>query len=516
MADVTNREKIRLTANIFFIFLVDSMKNKAIQFERCKEDKLTQAHIYYDLCILTNTSYTDLGEYEKLLSDGKPKQQYRNTSSKFRNGMLSIRKSRYFPFNSDEVIYAFDNQIKNDYSSAYHKIIQFSHRYFDDSDSSRNILLIQKLRYYIIEDESIDDNQEFYIKSDGTAIPKSKLKKISEIEFEAFILGIWHYLIISQRLQADINSVPAIVDELLKRSYNIKLVFKNEADNIYRDNNADKNATRFKSEKAKRIVKRPTKAIRASSVPDDEPSIDFDDYPSEIDYNTDIISVLKNNDIRLSRGIFFYLLSCGIQPVHQKRNKNADERLFLDLINLTTDKSYSIEFCQSHVRDHHDKFRYLKALCSADCLEDAAVIASFSDRMYTNYDEVLSDIIKIRKKYFNSGGKNEVLVVALIEFIKNDDSIDDSQEFCICSDGTALTKAQLCEVEVIEFEPFLLDVWHYVVSQLDSKDSADEHTFDTVFKVSYRYNGKDCTRYRSGELIEEQSELYVELVYLDE
>ena len=62
----------------------------------------------------------------------------------------------------------------------------------------------------------------------------------------------------------------------------------------------------------------------------------------------------------------------------------------------------------------------------------------------------------------------------------------------------------------------MLGVWHYVVSQLDSKDSADEYTFDTVFKVSYKYNGKDCTRYRSGDLIEEQSELYVELTYLEE
>lgn len=516
MAGVTKKEETSLTANIFFIFLVDSMKNKAIQFERCKENTLTQTHIYYDLCILSQDLYTDLGEYDELLSGGKLKQQYCNLSSNFRNGGLSIGKSRYFPFNSDDVIFTFDNQIKNDYSSVYHKTVQFAQRYFDDSDSSRNIFLIQKLLYYIINDESIDDAQEFYINSNGSPIAKSKLKNISEIEFEAFILGIWHYLITSQRLQANVNSVPTIVDKLLKKSFNIKLVFKNEADNIYRGNNADKNDTRFKSEKAKRIVKRPRKSIKHSFVPDDDPSIDFDFYPSEIDYNTDIISVLENNDIRLSRGIFFYLMTQSIQTVHPKRNKNVVESLFLDMLNLTADNSCNIDLSQSHVRDHHDKFRYLKALCSADCLDDAASVNAFSDRLHTDYDEFLSDIIKIRKKYFKSSDKNEVLVVALIEFIRNDDSIDECQEFLICSDGTAVTKTQLCEVEEIEFESFLLGVWHYVVSQLDYKDSADEYTFDTVFKVSYKYNGKDCTRYRSGDLIEEQSELYVELTYLEE
>ena len=125
-------------------------------------------------------------------------------------------------------------------------------------------------------------------------------------------------------------------------------------------------------------------------------------------------------------------------------------------------------------------------------------------------------MIKIRKKYFNSDNSNEALAVELIEFIRNDSGIEDDQEFAVCSDGSTLTKAELCVTEELEFEPFLLGVWHYVVSLLDSVDSADEYTFDKVFRVRYKSNGTDHTIYRTGDIISEQSELYVELAYLED
>lgn len=507
MADVTEAE-IRLTANIFFIFLVDSMKNKATQFERCKEKTLTQAHIYYDLCILSQEAYTDLGEYDELLSDGKPKQQYINSASKFRNAELIIGKSRYVPFNSDGLVLCFNNQMKNNYQSVYHKAVQFARRYFDDNASPRNIVLIQKILYYILNDDSIGDDQEFYISSDGSPITKSKLKELSEIEFEAFILGIWHYLIISQRLKANINSVTTIVGKLLEKSYDIQLVFKKEVDITDSSNNANDN-----DESSSNNVKK--NASKYSGSETILPPDDSDLYPMELDRDN-IISVLEKNDIRLSRAIFFYLLTNNIQTIHPKRNKNVIEKLFIDLLNLTVDNNCSIDFNEIDVRKEYNKFKYLKNESGADCLDNATEINAFTDKLYSNYDEVLSDMIKIRKKYFNSDNSNEALVVELVEFIKNDKNIDDNQEFFVCSDGFTLTKAELCEAEKIEFEPFLLGIWHYVISQLDSVDSADEYTFDKVFRVRYKSNGTDHTIYRTGGIISEQSELYVELTYLED
>jgi hypothetical protein len=53
-----------------------------------------------------------------------------------------------------------------------------------------------------------------------------------------------------------------------------------------------------------------------------------------------------------------------------------------------------------------------------------------------------------------------------------------------------------------------------VVTLLSAKDAAGEHTFDAVFKMSYSYNSNDYIRYRLGDPIAEQSDLYVELIYL--
>ena len=548
------------TANIFYRILCDAIKNKRAPGDNYNgaTEKLTQTHLFYDLNLLIDPAADSLGKFDSLLFGGRLQGGQKNAAKKFKYGEFTARKSDIYRFNNTQIKIEFDHQVKSEFSKTCEKAVEFARRYFDVSNSARNTALVQKVLFLIFSDASISESQEFYICSNGSTKTKADLRSIDTIEFEAFLLGVWHYLIISQKLQADLKGITEISVNMDYKHIKVNLIYndlqktqtefatstngnveeKSDDENNGTNKNGENNTEQtqptlvsneeqekvvFKSKydianpgKAKRIVKRPKEGIKHSFVPDDDPSIDFDDYPSEIDYNTDIISVLKNNDIQLSRGIFFYLLTQSIQTVHPKRNINVVERLFLDMLNLTVDNSCNIDLSQSHVRDHHDNFRYLKELCSADCLDDAASVNDFLDRLHTDYDEFLSDMIKIRKKYFNSGGKNEVLIVALIEFIRNDDSIDDCQEFFVCSDGTSVTKTQLCDVEEMAFEPFLLGVWHYVVSQLDSKDSADEYTFDTVFKVSYKYNGKDCTRYRSGDLIEEQSELYVELTYLEE
>ena len=223
--------------------------------------------------------------------------------------------------------------------------------------------------------------------------------------------------------------------------------------------------------------------------------------------------MLENSDIALSPSIFFYLLVENIEMVHPKRNKHAAEHLFLDLLDMTVDNSCKIDFSRSCVQDKYDKFRYLKALCAADCLDDieqVQLLGAIKER-----SAYLRDMIKIRKKYFNSDSRNTALVVELIEFIRNDDSIPDNQEFKIASDQT-VTKEQLFDVEEIEFEPFLLDVWFYVIRWHNADKITDERTFNTVFKLTYENNGKHCERYRNGDIISDQSELYIELSYLDE
>lgn len=537
------RKNIVLTANIFYQLLLGSMKNKRLFSDNHKgnTNKLTEPHMFYDLNVLIETSKNKLGNFEVLHSGGKLQGSYKNAASKFKSGKFTSAKSMIYLFNDKEIVAEFDRQVKHNYSKALKKAIEFARRYFDTVKSSQNNTLVQKTIYLILHDDSIAESQEFYICSDGSTKTKFDLRNIVEIEFEPFLLGVWHYLIASQRLQSELQEILVDISYTqlsVKPIYSdviVEVETEEEQETPDLQNSVDDSKSNCDDDKPTEMTgstlyrnlnpdfaKRLKESMRHSiSGYHEEPTPTICDsiksfYPTEIDQNANIIAMLKTNNIALSRSIFFYLLEHSIQTVHPKRNKNAVEKLFLDLLNLTVDNSCQINFDRNFSRYCYNKFSYLKGVSSADCLDDESKINTFLTKFQTNYEEIIYDMIEISNKYFNSDTKNEALVVALIEFIRNDDSIDDNQEFYVCSDGSALTKAQLQKVEEIEFEAFLLGVWHYVVSLLNAKDSMDEYTFDTIFKISYEYNGKKCEIYRSGDMIVEQSELYVELIYLNE
>lgn len=604
--------EIPLSANIVYRLLCDSINKKRSKSDNAKHEysTFTQTHLFGDLNTLIDTSRSDLKTTHYLYGDNTLQKPYENMASKFRYGKVKTQKSQIYLFNNNKYVTEFDEQIKNNYSAAYTKAVEFSHKYFGNKESTINDTLVRKLLYLIINDIDIIDSQYFYICSDRSTKTKADLRNIETIEFEAFLLGVWHYLLVAQKLQAVLKGVDDISIDGEYEHLKVKLIYDDSQDDqvdeaasdIVNDEKiSDKNAnsidekddgssdqsqpTLNTNDKNNTITIDPNKikviyigsenvqvATTASASDNNEstgtddrqiiedndnvttkestnavssangndegssnnvkkkikknaskysgsetilPPDDSDLYPMELDRDN-IISVLEKNDIRLSRAIFFYLLTNNIQTIHPKRNKNVIEKLFIDLLNLTVDNNYSIDFNEIDVCKEYNKFKYLKNESGADGLDNATEINAFTDKLYSNYDEVLSDMIKIRKKYFNSDNSNEALVVELIEFIKNDNNIYDNHEFFVCSDGSPMTKAELCDAEKLEFEPFLLGVWHYVVSLLDSVNSADEYTFDKVFRVRYKSNGTDHTIYRTGDIISEQSELYVELTYLED
>lgn len=83
------------------------------------------------------------------------------------------------------------------------KAIEFANRYFNKGKSSKNKKLVQKILFLICNDNTIPDDQKLYILMVPIAA-KSELK-IDTIEFEAFLLGVWHYFIKSQRLQKEFS-----------------------------------------------------------------------------------------------------------------------------------------------------------------------------------------------------------------------------------------------------------------------------------------------------------------------
>lgn len=517
----TSNCSFQLTANIFYNLLLDAMINKYKQGEKCNENTkgLTQTHMFHDLNVLMKSHVVHLKDDKVYCSDGKLDQGTKNAATKFKSGIFKTKNSQIYNFNKEEKVNLFSQQIENEYQFALNKMTEFTYKYFGEQASNDNITLVKKIIYFIHEDQSISDNQIFYICSDGSTKTKTELIKLSDIEFEPFLLGVWHYLIYSQHLQTKINQ--SVLTNTDYTRYNIKLQrYKPQQCKDITQNSKTQNSTYHKQSISKikpTLIRKAHKALIADtcdnytiSVCDQQMSY----YPSEMDIYTDIISILEKEDITLSRSIFFKFLSENIQTIHPKRNKNAIEKLFLDLINITIENDCKLNPDKSYLLFHHNNFEVLKAIYKTDGLNDRKQIDKFSVMVKNHYQKILSEVIKIRRKYFNSPEKNEDLVVEIIEFIKNDSSIQDSQKFYVCSDGTHLTKEQLCDIEELEFEPFLLGIWYYVVYLLDSKDNADKHTFDTVFKLNYRYNGKECERYRLSNIISEQSEMFVELEYI--
>lgn len=500
-------KNMQFTASIFFNLLLDTRKNPLNPGDNYNNiGKLSQAHMFYDLNQLTNHLNNTLGNFEGLMDNNTNRilGSIKNASGDFRLGKFYKKNSVVYIFNDSEIVDEFDYEVKNQYQKIYIKAVQFAERYFDDNKSLRNDTLVRKALYLILNDNSIEEHQKFYICSNGSSRTKSDIRNMIDFEFEAFILGVWHYLISSQRLQTKIEKNQKISVDINYKQLNINLEYNHMK---AEPNKGATNHLRYSISK-----------LSASKNENSSPEICnriLDYYPSELDIRTDIISILEKEDITLSRSIFFKFLSENIQTIHPKRNKNAIEKLFLDLISITIENDCKLNPDKSYLLFHHNNFEVLKAIYKTDGLNDRKQIDKFSVMVKNHYQKILSEVIKIRRKYFNSPEKNEDLVVEIIEFIKNDSSIQDSQKFYVCSDGTHLTKEQLCDIEELEFEPFLLGIWHYVVSLLDSKDNADKHTFDAVFKLNYVYSGKECEQYRLGNIISEQSEMFVELEYID-
>jgi hypothetical protein len=212
--------QIEFSANIFYWLLCEAMNNKRLPGDNYKGDtqKLTQTHLFYDLNALMNVEAVSLGKFDLLYHEGRLQGGYKNAASKFKSGSFKSASSSIFLLNDGDMVAGFDTQVKTDYAAAYKKATEFARRYFDCAASARNDALVQKTLYLISTDSSISATQPFYICSDGSAKTKDDLGSMIDFEFEAFLLVVWHFLLTSQRLQADLKNVDSEQNqELIKR-----------------------------------------------------------------------------------------------------------------------------------------------------------------------------------------------------------------------------------------------------------------------------------------------------------
>lgn len=100
------------------------------------------------------------------------------------------------PFFEKE-IKAFNSRIKNDYKTALIQMQNFADRFIEVGGSvKKDELLVKALLDLIENDQSINDNDDFYVCENGAAIKKAAIKGIVEVYLPAFLLGVWHYIVV--------------------------------------------------------------------------------------------------------------------------------------------------------------------------------------------------------------------------------------------------------------------------------------------------------------------------------
>lgn len=103
----------------------------------------------------------------------------------------------YFPFGDADARTAFDTRVKTEYSTTLSAMSEFVDGFIDVGDSTKkDERLVRALVELIDLDDSIVDEQLFYVNKDGAAISKSDLLVVTDICLQPFLLGVWHFAVL--------------------------------------------------------------------------------------------------------------------------------------------------------------------------------------------------------------------------------------------------------------------------------------------------------------------------------
>jgi hypothetical protein len=69
------------------------------------------------------------------------------------------------------------------------------------TEVQKDVRLVKALLDLIQQDDSIGKDEEFYVSEDGGKIKKTALGGLRKVCLPAFLLGIWHYVVVYQKRQ---------------------------------------------------------------------------------------------------------------------------------------------------------------------------------------------------------------------------------------------------------------------------------------------------------------------------
>lgn len=174
-----------LCGGTFFTILLQATKERIIR-QNLTEQK---AESIRDMDVMLGLTYVVTGTNLQV-SEGSMKK----STSLYKE--CQINGDSNIPFDNDNYISDFDSLVRNDYSIALSRITTFTERFLD---KAKKEFLVKALLELIENDATIDTEEHFFIRSDGSSLSKGEITEETHFEYKPFLLGVLHFVIHNKR-----------------------------------------------------------------------------------------------------------------------------------------------------------------------------------------------------------------------------------------------------------------------------------------------------------------------------
>lgn len=172
----------RLTGGTFMVLLGKAKKpsTKARDSVEGKADGLNNQELLKALIRVFDPGY---------LEPAKP--TFQQNTSAYRS--CKMAQGTYLPFNQEDIVSDFDNQVRTNYMAPLNRMKEFVDRFINVE--YRGEQLAKRLLGLVAADVSIKDSQEFFINADWNPVTKMQLVLLDEVNLDGLLLGLWHYIV---------------------------------------------------------------------------------------------------------------------------------------------------------------------------------------------------------------------------------------------------------------------------------------------------------------------------------
>lgn len=186
---MTKHDYPRLCGGTFFILVLQALRQRfgAREHYAGDGDGLTDPEVLAGLIKVINPDYKDPG-----------KEKLKGIANNYKACKSS--KGTYLPFDDEQVLSAFNNNVQTNYPVALNGMIKFVKGFLDlGAAVHKDTNLVRALIDLILQDQSINPNEEFFIGESGERVKKSTLGDLEKVCLPSFLLGVWHYVVIYRK-----------------------------------------------------------------------------------------------------------------------------------------------------------------------------------------------------------------------------------------------------------------------------------------------------------------------------